>query len=170
MKKFLLALLVSASFGLNAQAVSLLGLEVSPELGFAAGSANISKLNNNFNSYGAFGRIWLGAFNFVVAPQIKYDYNKRLGTNFSNTQYGVLAGYNIGLIIARLTPYVGVNHSSFNSLGLKDTISYNAGLKLKFDFIPISLGLLYTYQNPESTLYSNKLAIHAVQGLVALHF
>lgn len=170
MRKFLLALLVSAGLGLNAQAASLLGFEVSPELGLAGGIANTSKFNKNLDSYGIFGRVWLGAFNFVVAPQIMLDYNQRQDISFSSTQYGVLAGYNIGLFVARITPYVGINHSTFSRLGLKDTLSYNAGLKFKFNFVPISLGVLYTYRNPESTQLESKLSIHTIQGLVALHF
>ena len=60
-----------------------------------------------------FGRIWLGAFDFVVAPQVKYDFNSASNSNddYRNLQYGVSVGYNIGLFVARLTPYVGLNDS-----------------------------------------------------------
>ncbi len=170
MKKYLLSLLCVAGLSLNVQAASIAGFEISPEIGFAAGQTKIDSAN--LKDYSAFGRIWLGAFDFVVAPQVKWDFNSHSNSDndFRNLQYGISAGYNIGLIIARLTPYIGVNHSSFNKI-YKDTIAYNAGLKLKFDLIPISLGLLYTYQKPElDTPSGNKEKMQTIQALIALHF
>ncbi|CAM3333573.1 hypothetical protein [Helicobacter labetoulli] len=172
MKKYMLSLLVAAGFGANAFAVSIAGFEISPELGLAAGKIKAQTKEDSsidINSYGVFGSVWLGAFGLVVAPQVKYDFNKGDGTKFRNLQYGVSAGYNIGLIIARLTPYVGVNRSSFSDY-FKDTTSYNAGLKLKFDLLPISLGLLYTYQNPEFKTIDAKQKMHNIQALIGLHF
>lgn len=172
MKKYLLSLLFAAGFGANAFAVSIAGFEISPEFGFAAGKIKAETKEDSsiaIDSYGAFGRVWLGAFDLVVAPQVKYDFNKGDGAKFRNLQYGVSAGYNIGLIIARLTPYVGVNHSSFSDI-FKDTTSYNAGLKLKFDLLPISLGLLYTYQNPEFRGSTETQKMHNIQALIGLHF
>ncbi|TLD96096.1 hypothetical protein LS71_007590 [Helicobacter jaachi] len=173
MKKYLLSLLCAATLGANAYAVGLMGFEVSPEIGLAAGQTKASTNANDvtFTDYGAFGRIWLGALDFVVAPQVKYDFNRHSAsdTTFKNLQYGLSAGFNIGLIIARLTPYVGVNYSSFDK-SFKDTTSYNAGLKLKFDLIPISLGLLYTYQNPEFKVVDEKQKMQSIQALIGLHF
>ncbi|WP_104743038.1 hypothetical protein [Helicobacter cinaedi] len=172
MKKYLLSLLFAAGFGANAFAVSIAGFEISPEFGLAAGGGKAqSKIggSDTGSSYGVFGRVWLGAFDLVVAPQVKYDFNSSGKDKFKNLQYGVSAGYNIGLIIARLTPYVGVNHSSFSDI-FKDTTSYNAGLKLKFDLLPISLGLLYTYQNPEFRGSTETQTMHNIQALIGLHF
>lgn len=165
-------MLFVAGFGANAFAVSIAGFEISPEFGLAAGKIKAETKEDSsiaIESYGAFGRVWLGAFDLVVAPQVKYDFNGSGKDKFRNLQYGVSAGYNIGLIIARLTPYVGINHSSFNDI-FKDTTSYNAGLKLKFDLLPISLGLLYTYQNPEFEASKASQKMHNVQALIGLHF
>ncbi|MCX2716359.1 hypothetical protein OQH61_01210 [Helicobacter sp. MIT 21-1697] len=169
MRKYLLSLLCVAGLSQNVQAGSFAGFEISPEIGFAAGQTKTD--NAKFKDYSAFGRIWLGAFDFVVAPQIKYDFNSHSNSDadFRNLQYGISAGYNIGIIVARLTPYVGVNYSSFNKT-FKDTVAYNAGLKLKFDFIPISLGLLYTYQNPELNSTTTKEKMQTIQALIGLHF
>ncbi len=173
MKKIVFGFLGSAVLSMQMFAASIMGFEFSPEIGLLAGQTKLSygDAKQDITNYGAFGRIWLGAFDFVVAPQIKYDYNKKTSTtdSFTNFQYGISAGYNIGLIVARLTPYVGVNYSSFNRL-FKDTISYNAGLKLKIDFIPVSLGVLYTYQNPEFEIGNVKAKMHTIQALIGLHF
>lgn len=165
-------MLFAVGFGTNAFAVSIAGFEISPELGLAAGKIKAETKEDSsitMNSYGAFGRVWLGAFDLVVAPQVKYDFDKGDGAKFRNLQYGISAGYNIGLIIARLTPYVGVNYSSFNDI-FKDTTAYNAGLKLKFDLLPISFGLLYTYQNPEFEATKANQKMHNIQALIGLHF
>lgn len=178
MKKYFLSLLCVAGLSLNVQAASIAGFEISPEFGLGAGQTKVAVENSNlhFKDYSVFGRVWLGAFDFVVAPQVKYDFNSYSGsetsnTKFRNLQYGISVGYNIGIIIARLTPYIGVNHSSFNKI-YKDTIAYNAGLKLKFDLIPISLGLLYTYQKPEldGVLVKQEQKMQSIQALIALHF
>lgn len=169
MKKILCSLMLVAGLGTQAHAVGVAGLEISPEIGFAGGSLKAGSAKAS--AYGAFGRIWLGAAGFVVAPQVKYDSLKFSSGKFSNTQYGLSVGYNIGLVIAKLTPYLGVNYSSFNK-GYKSTMAYNAGLKLKFDLLPISLGILYTWQNPEVDSGSNapKVKMQSIQGLIALHF
>lgn len=173
MKKYVYALFAAAFLTTQGFAASIAGFEISPEIGLAAGQTRHSEsgVKHNITNYGAFGRIWLGAFDFVVAPQVKFDYNKDsdLGDSFTNTQYGVSVGYNIGIIIARLTPYVGVNYSNFSKY-FNNTTSYNAGLKLKIDFIPISLGVLYTYQNPEIENTSTTYKMHTIQALLALHF
>ncbi|RDU59028.1 outer membrane beta-barrel protein [Helicobacter marmotae] len=175
MKKLLLSLLCAMSLSTHAFAVSVAGIEISPEIGLLAGKTQYKDTTYDANSstnYGAFGRIWVGLFDLVIAPQFKYDYIKSSGAfdkDYTNLQYGVSAGYNIGLIVARLTPYIGVNYSSFNKY-FKDTTSYNAGLKLKIDFIPISLGVLYTYQNPEFEVGGEKLKMHTIQALIGLHF
>lgn len=170
MKKYLLMMLMSAVFGISSvNAMSVAGLEVSPEIGFAGGITKLKDTGDDATNYGGFARVWLGAFNVVVAPQVKYDYNKWNSSNYSNTQYGLSVGYNIGLFVARLTPYIGVNYSSFNKY-FKDTMAYNVGLKLKINFIPVSLGVLYTYQAPDYDATSQSQTMHSIQGLVALHF
>lgn len=172
MKKYLLVTLISAVFGLSsANAMNIAGLfEISPEFGLVGGVTKIKNPSDETRNYGGFARIWLGAFDFVVAPQIKYDYNDELSIGkYSNTQYGLSVGYNIGLIVARLTPYIGANYSSFNKY-FKDTTAFNAGLKLKIDFIPISLGVLYTFQQPEFSNTSQSQTMHSIQGLLAVHF
>lgn len=171
MKKYLLITLMSAIFGLSsANAMNIVGLEISPEIGLVGGVTKIKNPNDETRNYGGFARVWLGAFDFVVAPQIKYDYNDELSIGkYSNTQYGLSVGYNIGLIVARLTPYIGANYSSFNKY-FKDTTAFNAGLKLKIDFIPISLGVLYTFQQPEFNNTSQSQKMHSIQGLLAVHF
>lgn len=173
MKKYFLSLLCVAGFGLNVQAASIMGFEISPEFGLGAGQTKqtLSSDDTNFKDYSVFGRIWLGAFDFVVAPQVKYDFNSASNSNadYRNLQYGVSVGYNIGLFVARLTPYVGVNYSSFNKC-YEDTTAYNAGLKLKFDLIPISLGVLYTYQKPELEGTKQEVKMQSIQALIGVHF
>ena len=173
MKKLSLSLLFAAGFAMSTQAASIMGFEISPEFGLGAGQTKqtISSADTNFKDSSVFGRIWLGAFDFVVAPQIKYDFNSYSNSddNYRNLQYGVSAGYNIGLFVARLTPYVGVNYSSFNKF-YKDTTAYNAGLKLKFDLIPISLGVLYTYQKPENEGTKQEVKMQSIQALLGVHF
>lgn len=170
MKKFLCSLMCAIGLGSYAFGASVAGFEISPELGLAAGKTQVGKDKVSYTDYSVFGRVWLGAFDFVVAPQFKYDFNSHGDNKFRNLQYGVSAGYNIGLVIARLTPYVGINRSSFNQY-FKDTTSYNAGLKLKFDLIPISFGLLYTYQNPEfDSAIGGHQKMQTIQALLGLHF
>lgn len=174
MKKALLGLLCSAFLGVNSFAASIAGVEISPEFGVVVGKTQYSadSYKKDTMSYGGFGRIWFGLFDFVIAPQVKYDINKSSNIfekDFTNIQYGLSAGYNIGLVVARITPYVGVNYSNFNKY-FKNTTSYNAGLKLKIDFIPISLGVLYTFQNPDYEIGNDSLKMHTIQALIGLHF
>lgn len=181
MKKYFLSLLCVAGFGLNVQAASIMGFEISPEFGLGAGQTKQTLSSvDTFKDYSVFGRIWLGAFDFVVAPQVKYDFNSASNSydfnsasnsngDYRNLQYGVSVGYNIGLFVARLTPYVGVNYSSFNKI-YEDTTAYNAGLKLKFDLIPISLGVLYTYQKPEIERTKQEVKMQSIQALIGVHF
>lgn len=186
MKKYIISLACVMALGSSASAVSVAGFEVSPEVGIAYGSSSFKASNSssditkgdfNKTNFGGYARIWLGAFDFVVAPQAKFDYYKEdsgfIGNKdkaLANTQYGASAGYNIGLVVANLTPYVGINHSKFNHT-FEPTIAYNAGAKLKIDLIPISFGVHYTFQEPKlKAAESTKTTMHNVQFTLGLHF
>ena len=178
MKKVLLTLVFSVSsvFGIN------LGLvEVSPEFGVDFGKASIKnglKQNTVYSSYGPsnygfYGRVWVGAFGIVLAPQVKYDfYSKSSGhSGFSNAQYGLNLGTNFGLVVMRLTPYLGVSRSSFNKI-YKDTFAYRVGLKVTPAVLPLAVSLQYTYQKPEVKGVSPKhsTTMSNIQLMIGLHF
>ncbi len=165
MKKLILAVFLSVTSAFSA---SLGVLEVSPEIGLSGGK--ISSDGYNPSNYGAYARIWLGTFGFVVAPQAKIDfYSQKYGGNsLNNGQYGASIGTNFGLGV-RLTPYVGANYSSFNKV-FNDTWALNAGLKVKFPVLPLALSFQYTYQNPELAGTSTTRTMHNVQFLLGLHF
>lgn len=177
MRKYLFGALCAIMLVTSANGASVAGFEISPEVGLSYGQTTIKTDADNArsfkrNNYGAFGRIWLGALDIVIAPQVKFDYIKRQNNSnasYSNLQYGASLGYNIGLVVAKLTPYIGANYSSFSKF-YKDTVAYNAGLKLKFDLIPISFGVVYTYQKPEIKNSTFSHTMHNIQALLALHF
>ena len=169
MKKLLLALGLSASLG---WAVEFAGVEISPEIGGSVGKVVSSEWDNHKPmNYGAYARVWVGVFDWVVAPQVKWDHYEKTGLfdSNSNTQFGASLGHNFGLVVLRLTPYIGVNRSTFNKTFV-DTISYNAGIKLKPAIIPLALSVQYTYQNPDFVGTNISFAMHNVQVMLGLHF
>ena len=169
MKKLFLALGLSASL---ASAVEIASFEISPEIGVSAGKVVSSKWDNYTPmNYGAYARVWLGAFGWVVAPQVKWDsYEKGSGINpYTNTQIGASLGRNFSLVVLRLTPYVGINQSTFSKV-FSDTTSYNVGIKLKPALIPLAVSLQYTYQNPDLVGTNTSFVMHNVQVLLGLHF
>lgn len=150
------------------------GFEFSPEVGLNTGyikdSANVSKKYNT----GIYGRLWMGMFDIVLAPQLKYDvlFNKNKINNKSyigNLRYGLALGYNIDLALLRLTPYIEANKSSFSER-YDHTMSYNVGLKLKPTLIPLSVSLQYDYQKPKILHTSQKQKLDSLQLLIGIHF
>ena len=169
MKKLLLALGLSAGL---LSAVEFAGFEVSPEIGGSVGKVVSSEWDSyKPMNYGAYARVWLGAFGWVVAPQVKWDHYSEASSigSYSNTQFGASLGHNFGLVVLRLTPYVGVNRSTFSQT-FADTTSYNAGIKLKPMPLPLAVSLQYTYQNPDFVGTSTSFAMHNVQLMLGLHF
>lgn len=112
-------------------------------------------------TYGAYGRVWLGAAGFMIAPQVKWDYlksnleveaGKTLDFKLQNLQYGGVIGYRIPFI--NLTPYVGLSYSQFikgDIIGFepKDTYAINFGAMWKIPFVPLSIGFDGSYQKPK---------------------
>lgn len=112
-------------------------------------------------TYGAYGRVWLGAAGFMIAPQVKWDYlksdfkvsgDKVRDFTLQNLQYGGVLGYRIPFI--NLTPYVGLSYSQFikgDVLGFepKNTYAINFGAMWKIPFVPLSIGFDGSYQKPK---------------------
>ena len=173
MKKTLLALVFGVFSTFSASSAIDLGiLEISPEVGVAAGKANFKGLGDySPANYGGYARVWLGTLGIVVAPQVKFDYYTKQGSKdaFSNTQYGASIGTNFGLVVLRLTPYIGANYSSFSKT-YADTIAYNAGIKLKPAVLPLAVSLQYTYQKPDLIGNKSSVTMHNVQLMLGLHF
>lgn len=117
--------------------------------------------NKEHLTYGAYGRLWLGAAGFMIAPQVKWDYlksdlkvhgDKLVDFKLHNLQYGGVIGYRIPWI--NLTPYVGLSYSQFIKgdivgLKLKDTYAINFGAMWKIPFVPLSIGFDGSYQKPK---------------------
>lgn len=119
-------------------------------------------LKNKENlTYGAYGRVWLGAAGFMIAPQFKWDYlksdlkvhgDRTRDFTLHNFQYGGVLGYRIPFI--NLTPYVGLSYSQFVKgnildMKLKDTYAINFGAMWKIPFVPLSIGFDGSYQKPK---------------------
>lgn len=117
--------------------------------------------NTKHLTYGAYGRVWLGAAGFMIAPQVKWDYLKSdlkltggqtLDFKLQNFQYGGVIGYRIPFI--NLTPYVGVSYSQFTenkifNYELDNTYAINFGAMWKIPFVPLSIGFDGSYQKPK---------------------
>ena len=136
-------------------------------------------------TYGAYGRVWLGAAGFMIAPQVKWDYlksNFEIGSEttpkytLQNLQYGGVIGYRIPFI--NLTPYVGVSYSQFikgDIIGaeLKDTYAINFGAMWKIPFVPLSIGFDGSYQKPKfksNVIKAESLEILTLGATVGLIF
>lgn len=166
MKKKILALLLACS---SVFAFDLGIFTIDTEIG---GNINYSQFklkvddegtykNKEKLTYGAYGRVWLGALGILVAPQVKWDYlksnlevsgDKTLDFTLQNLQYGGLLGYRIPFI--NLTPYVGVSYSQFikgDIAGIKpeNTYAINFGAMWKIPFVPLSIGFDGSYQKPK---------------------
>lgn len=166
MKKKILAMLLACS---SVFAFDIGVFTIDTEIG---GNVNYSQFKLNVDgegdfkndkklTYGAYGRVWLGAMGILVAPQVKWEYlksdlkvdgDKTLDFTLQNMQYGGVLGYRIPLI--NLTPYVGVSYSQFiggDIVGIKpkDTYAINFGAMWKIPFVPISLGFDGSYQKPK---------------------
>lgn len=126
-------------------------------------------------TYGAYGRVWLGAAGFMIAPQVKWDYlksdlevSKDYTPSFKlqNLQYGGVIGYRIPFI--NLTPYVGLSYSQFikgDIVGFepKDTYAINFGAMWKIPFVPLSIGFDGSYQKPK--IKDNKVGAKDIEIL-----
>ncbi|PAF43910.1 hypothetical protein [Helicobacter sp. 11S03491-1] len=146
MKKVTLALLITATslFG-----IGIGNYQISPEIG-----ANLSyqKSDKNDFTYGGYARVWLGVSRIVLAPQFKYDVitkSNHMSTAYKNMQIGALVGFEVPIL--PLTPYIGASYSTFWGVGLKDTVSFNYGIKVKIPLIPLTVGLDGSYQKPKTT-------------------
>lgn len=163
MKKLILLffLLHSLCFG-----IKLGGFELTPEIG-----AGVQKVDVNGESrydWSAFGRIWVGALNFVIAPQFKYTNMNDSVRSVKNSQFGLSVGYNLDLILLYATPYLGVNYSHFNKY-YDDTFAYNAGLRVKPVILPFSVGVEYEYQKPNG-YFGEETKMKALRFSVGLSF
>lgn len=145
MKKLILfvPLLCSLSFG-----VRIGSLELSPE--FGGGVQNVNVEGRSHYEWAVYGRVWMGATSVVLAPQFKYASLDDGYRHLKNWQYGASLGVNADLSILYATPYIGANYSRFNE-HYKNTVAYNAGLRIKPIFLPLSLGVEYQYQKPETS-------------------
>lgn len=165
MKKKILALLLACS---SVFAFDLGIFTIDTEIG---GNINYSQFklkvdndgtykNKEKLTYGAYGRVWLGALGILVAPQVKWDYLKSdidvdgrtRDFKLQNLQYGGVLGYRIPFI--NLTPYVGVSYSQFikgdiGGMKLEDTYAINFGAMWKIPFVPLSIGFDGSYQKPK---------------------
>lgn len=161
-KLFLLtAMFCSLSFGIR-----LGGFELTPELG-----AGVQKVNVNGESHydwSAYGRVWVGVSNFVIAPQFKYTSMDDSTQKIKNTQIGLSAGYTLDLALLYATPYIGASYSNFNKY-YDDTFAYNAGLRVKPAILPFSVGVEYEYQKPNG-YFGEATKMQAVRFNVGLSF
>lgn len=161
-KLFLLtAMLCSLSFGIR-----LGGFELTPELG-----AGVQKVDVNGESrydWSAYGRVWVGVSNFVIAPQFKYTSIDDSTQKIKNTQIGLSAGYTLDLVLLYATPYIGASYSNFNKY-YDDTLAYNAGLRVKPAILPFSVGVEYEYQKPNG-YFGKATKMQAVRFNVGLSF
>ncbi|PAF41746.1 hypothetical protein [Helicobacter sp. 11S02596-1] len=165
MKKLTLVLLMGASslFG-----IGIGNYQITPEIG-----ANLSYQNDgNRFTYGGYGRIWLGVSRVVFAPQFKYDViaksSKDANDSYKNMQIGGLVGFEIPIL--PLTPYIGASYSTFENIGLKDTVSFNYGIKIDVPLIPfLTIGLDGTYQKPK-IVGGNRYEINRIGATIGLAF
>lgn len=164
MKKIIVLFLFFVSFSF---AIRVGSLELSPEVGAGAQKVNIN--GQNHYDWSAYGRLWIGAFDWVVAPQVKYNEYTNTRSNFTNWQYGALLGYGFDVLIIHATIYAGANYSQFNEI-YNNTISYNAGIKIKPLALPLALGVEYEYQRPKHKFLGVNDKIDSLRFNVGIHF
>lgn len=163
MKKLILLapLLCSLSFGIR-----LGGFELTPEVG--AGLQRVSTNGESHYDWSAYGRVWVGVSNFVIAPQFKYTSINDGEQTIKNSQFGASLGYTLDLAVLYATPYVGLNYSNFNKY-YDDTLAYNAGLRVKPMMLPFSVGVEYEYQKPNG-YWGRATKMEAVRLNIGLSF
>ena len=147
MKK-LLFVFIFCFFAIRTSAIEIGSFMFTPEIG-----VSIQKFNNfNKYHYGAYGRVWAGISDIVIAPNIRYVYMGKFdGKSVKNTQYGVLLGYNLDIFLIKFLPYIGVNYSQFSKF-FDNTIAYNVGLRAKIALIPANIFLEYEHQELKSKI------------------
>ena len=155
MKKIFLLLFTLCSLSL---AVRLGDLELSPE--FGGGAQRLMINGKSHYEYSLYGKVWVGVNDLVIAPQFKYSSLDDGYRQLKNQQYGASVGLNIELAVLYLTPYLGANYSSFNEY-YESTVSFNAGLRAKPMLFPLTVGVEYQYQNP-NTIYGRNVKMEAV--------
>lgn len=164
MKKIILVslLCISSVFG-----IKIASFELTPEVGAGVQRVNV---NGNANNYwSAYGRVWVGALDLVVVPQVRYtQMNNAFTGDFSNTQYGISLGYTFDAVVLRATPFVGASFSQFSEY-YEDTFSYNAGLRVQPSILPVALSLEYDYQNPKDR-FGNRRTIEGIRLNVGISF
>lgn len=163
MKKLILLIiaLCSLCFG-----VRIGEFELTPEVG--AGLQRVSTNGESHYDWSAYGRVWVGISNFVVAPQFKYTSMDDGAQNIKNSQFGVSAGYTLDLTVLYATPYVGLSYSNFNKY-YDDTLAYNAGLRVKPAILPFSVGVEYEYQKPNG-YWGQETKMEALRFSLGLSF
>lgn len=126
-------------------------IQITPEFGGNVGINNAQNL-----TYGAYTRLWLGVDDFVIAPQVRYEFNQE----YSNIKGGVIIG---GEATDFLTPYIGVSYSYFSQL-YKNSFDIEAGLVF---FVPFfSIGIYGNWGMTERT--DNNSTKHIFGGGVSL--
>ena len=142
MKKIALSVLPLLLFG---------EIQITPEFGGNVG------INNSQNlTYGAYTRLWLGVDKFVIAPQVRYEFNEE----YSNIKGGLIIG---GEATSYLTPYIGASYSYF-SQKYKNSFDIEAGLVF---FLPyFSIGIYGDWGMTERT--DNNYTKHIFGGGISL--
>lgn len=163
MKKLILLVPLLCSLGFG---IKLGGFELSPEVG--AGVQKVTASGDTRYDWSAYGRVWVGVANFVVAPQFKYTSMDDGEQNVKNTQVGVSVGYSLDLVVLYATPYVGLSYSNFNKY-YDDTLAYNAGVRVKPAILPFSVGVEYEYQKPNG-YWGRATKMEALRFSVGLSF
>ena len=163
MKKVILSAFAFCSLSWG---ITLGGFELSPEVG--AGVQRVTTNGESRYDWSAYGRLWVGVSNFVVAPQFKYTSFDDGYQSVKNTQVGVSVGYRFDLVVLSATPYAGANYSNFNKY-YDDTLAYNVGLRVNPAILPFSVGVEYEFQNPND-FYGKRQKMEAVRLSVGLSF
>lgn len=167
MKKILASVTVVATlFATSLSAIDLGLFKISPEIGGSVGykktdltlkdavatKGDITNLVGKDNLvYGAYGRLWLGVFGVMIAPQVKWeqlplDFGELGKEKVSNLQYGGIFGFEIPMI--NLTPYIGASYSTFNK-EFTSTLAFNFGAKIDIPFTFLTLGVDGSWQKPK---------------------
>lgn len=167
MKKILASVTVVATlFATSLSAIDLGLFKISPEIGGSVGykktdltlkdvvkaNGDVANLIGKDNLvYGAYGRLWLGVFGVMIAPQVKWeqlplDFGMDEKSKINNLQYGGIFGFEIPMI--NLTPYIGASYSTFNK-DLDNTWALNFGAKIDIPFTFLTLGIDGSWQKPK---------------------
>lgn len=101
-------------------------IQITPEIG-----ANVGINDEQNLTYGAYGRLWLGVNDFVLAPQVRWELNQE----YSNIKAGLIIG---GEATSFLTPYIGASYSNFSKI-YEDSFDVEAGIVFFMPFTSIGI-------------------------------